>query len=172
MIKKGLKGSFGFTLIEILVTISIMGILTSLMAVNFSVGKKAGEVRNEALLLTQAIRELQTRAISGELINSVDYPSSYFFEVQGCSIGCDSYILNAGLNSGATSTPKMVRLNNIRIVFADDKMHKLEFLTPRGYATSTDFLEQEMIIKVQHKDDAGITKNIVINKISGRVDVK
>lgn len=59
----------GFTLIELLVSLSIIGIITGQMLANFRVGQQGSELRFSAEILTNQLREMQTNALSGRLID-------------------------------------------------------------------------------------------------------
>lgn len=60
-------GRRGFTLVELLVSISIIGVLTGMMMANFRGGQQAAEVRLAADILVNQIRAVQTSALSGRL---------------------------------------------------------------------------------------------------------
>lgn len=59
--------SKGFTLVELLVSISIIGVITGLMMANFRGGQQSAEVRLASDILVGQIRSVQTSALSGRL---------------------------------------------------------------------------------------------------------
>lgn len=61
--------SKGFTLVELLVSISIIGVLTGLMMANFRGGQQSAEVRLATDILVGQIRSVQTSALSGRLVS-------------------------------------------------------------------------------------------------------
>ncbi len=58
----------GFTLIEVLVVVAIIGIATSIVLVSMSSGRINQQVQGDARRLTGLIRELQNNALAGEQI--------------------------------------------------------------------------------------------------------
>lgn len=60
----------GFTLIELLVSITIFGVMTGFLMANFRSGRTADELRIGAQNVASALREAQTMALSGKLVNA------------------------------------------------------------------------------------------------------
>jgi prepilin-type N-terminal cleavage/methylation domain-containing protein len=63
------RGEGGFTLVELLVSISIIGVITGMMMANFRGGQQSAEVRLAADILVAQIRSVQTSALSGRLVS-------------------------------------------------------------------------------------------------------
>lgn len=63
-----LTAAFGFTLIEMLVSLSIFGIITGFVMANFRVGSQSDELRASSLIVAGVIRRAQTAALTGELV--------------------------------------------------------------------------------------------------------
>lgn len=61
--------SEGFTLVELLVSISVIGVITGLMMANFRGGQQSAEVRLAADILVGQLRAVQTSALSGRLVS-------------------------------------------------------------------------------------------------------
>lgn len=61
--------SEGFTLVELLVSISIIGVITGMMMANFRGGQQSSEVRLATDILVGQIRSVQTSALSGRLVS-------------------------------------------------------------------------------------------------------
>ncbi len=59
----------GFTLVELLVSISIIGVITGMMMANFRGGQQHTEVRLASDILVDQIRSVQTSALSGRLVS-------------------------------------------------------------------------------------------------------
>ena len=60
--------SKGFTLVELLVSISIIGVITGMMMANFRGGQQSAEVRLATDILVGQIRSVQTSSLSGRLV--------------------------------------------------------------------------------------------------------
>ena len=59
--------SKGFTLVELLVSISIIGVITGMMMANFRGGQQSAEVRLATDILVGQLRSVQTSALTGRL---------------------------------------------------------------------------------------------------------
>lgn len=62
------SASEGFTLVELLVSISIIGVITGMMMANFRGGQQSAEVRLASDILVGQIRAVQTSALTGRLV--------------------------------------------------------------------------------------------------------
>lgn len=61
--------SKGFTLVELLVSISIIGVITGMMMANFRGGQQSAEVRLASDILVGQLRSVQTSALTGRLVS-------------------------------------------------------------------------------------------------------
>jgi prepilin-type N-terminal cleavage/methylation domain-containing protein len=61
-------GAGGFTLVELLISISIVGVITGMMMANFRGGQHNTEVRLASDILVDQIRSVQTSSLSGRLV--------------------------------------------------------------------------------------------------------
>ncbi len=59
----------GFTLVELLLSISIIGVITGMMMANFRGGQRSTEVRLASEILVDQIRSVQTSSLSGRLVS-------------------------------------------------------------------------------------------------------
>lgn len=58
----------GFTMIEMLISLSIFAVVTAFVTANFRAGRQSDELRLSTQLLATAIRRAQTMAISGQTV--------------------------------------------------------------------------------------------------------
>ncbi|MEY4722718.1 MAG: hypothetical protein RLZZ324_231 [Candidatus Parcubacteria bacterium] len=58
----------GFTLVEMLISLSILAVITAFTTANFSAARKGDEVRLSSQLVASALRRVQSAATGGELI--------------------------------------------------------------------------------------------------------
>ncbi len=63
------RKSDGFTLVELLISISIVGVITGMMMANFRGGQHHTEVRLASDILVDQIRSMQTASLSGQLVS-------------------------------------------------------------------------------------------------------
>ncbi|MBI5765718.1 type II secretion system protein [Candidatus Falkowbacteria bacterium] len=89
-----MKIKHGFTLIETIVVIAIMSIIFAFLFVNFRGRENNRELENNALLVLDGLKRLQTMALAGETINGIS-PQYYFLKISNCSSGCSNYQLLA-----------------------------------------------------------------------------
>ncbi len=61
--------SKGFTLVEMLISMAIIGMITGMMMANFRGGQQVAEVRLASDLLVDQIRAMQTSSLSGRLVS-------------------------------------------------------------------------------------------------------
>lgn len=61
-------GARGFTLVELLVSISIIGVITGMMMANFRGGQQSAEVRLATDILVGQLRSVQTSSLTGRLV--------------------------------------------------------------------------------------------------------
>lgn len=90
------KNFSGFTLVEMLVVMSIIGIFSSFLVVNFRSQENQRQLKNGALALLDGIKKAQTLALSGSTLvsDAVDYgllvnPAYNFVNgSKSCQLGC------------------------------------------------------------------------------------
>jgi prepilin-type N-terminal cleavage/methylation domain-containing protein len=66
---KKLKNNFGFTMIELLIVMSVIGILSSSVFLNWKHGESGFALQNSAYKLSQDIREMQEMAMEAKEID-------------------------------------------------------------------------------------------------------
>lgn len=173
------KSRDGFTLIEILIALAVMGILFLLLIINFRQNQNSKDIRNDALLVLDGVKRVQTMSLSGQ-INNDQSPTSYEFLLTTCSLdsGCP-YSLNAKIDDTVINTIETVTIKNSKLSVVDNSggaagsQLLIGFKTPRAMAeikvdgSSTN----DAIIKLEHIKDSGIVRFIKINSISGRMDI-
>lgn len=82
-----MKKVFGFTIIELLVSISIFLIITSMVIVNFRSGQYRDELMGSAQFLQSTLREMQTMAFSGSKVICPGYVPSEAGEMTPAGYG-------------------------------------------------------------------------------------
>ena len=169
----------GFTLIEMMLVMVIIGIFSSLTVVNFRGNEKNSEVKRDALSLVDGIGQMQTAALSGQIING-NPPTKYFVDIENCLTDCQ-FILSATV-SGADVVLDTVDLDNsiVQVFEADSSSASsgvnIALKPPRGnlsiFADGDTDSQSSISIKLSHKSDTSIIRTISISSITGRVDIE
>jgi prepilin-type N-terminal cleavage/methylation domain-containing protein len=177
--KKNIGLQSGFTLIEMMIVVSIIGIMSAMTIVNFRSNEKEREMDNQALLLLDGIKRMQTSSLSGGLVNG-QVPMSYRIVVDKCLSSC-SYDLIASTTSSLISIGDSIGLpasavdivDELEVSIGDNLL--IEIFPPRGkmvlYIDGIVSPTNEAIIKLEHIGDSGVVKKVRTNGISGRLDL-
>jgi prepilin-type N-terminal cleavage/methylation domain-containing protein len=170
------KRQLGFTLVEMLMVLSIIMILSSGLAIDFWQEKKNQEIKQTAMEIFSAIKEAQTMALSGYEVGGISR-DSYSFSTAECSGTC-SYFLSGYLN-GTPTVIKNVNIDNddIIIEFAGgdtDESLETNFFPPRGdlEITRDGAAVDDISIIIRHGDIDDYNICLRVNRISGRMDIK
>ncbi len=81
---------YGFTLMELLVSLSIFVVITGTIIVNFQVGNYQAELGQSARLVANYIRQAQSRSLAGYTVNGVQ-ADGYGVLVQATGVSFDTY---------------------------------------------------------------------------------
>lgn len=165
----------GFTLIELIVVIAIIGFFSSFLLINFRSNQKVSEVRQQALLVIDLIKRAQTMALSGQLVEGVrpvGYGSAAACLVNGRP--CFGLIVttNDGENWNAVTQSdfsKNIKLVGPIYLFAfSGSRANLEISVVEG----SDLISvQDAVLRVENVDDTSIAQCIGANALSGRIDL-
>ncbi|MFA6919172.1 MAG: prepilin-type N-terminal cleavage/methylation domain-containing protein [Patescibacteria group bacterium] len=169
------KNSAGFTLIEILIAIAIFSILSSIMILNFRGDAKTKELKNDCQKITDALRQAQTMALSGQQVTNGSgksfIPDAYRFmpTCSGFPATCKSFSLIA--SSSPSFMMSKTRLDKSEIYGLNSLV--INFIPPsadssisvNGVATTS------VNIKVRHTQNNTLSRCVSYNSISGRIDI-
>lgn len=67
----------GFTIVELIVVISIISILSTIMLVDYGRGRTVIKKQQSVQTFVQAVRSAQNKALGGEVVNCTDSPCKY-----------------------------------------------------------------------------------------------
>ncbi|MDD5043128.1 MAG: prepilin-type N-terminal cleavage/methylation domain-containing protein [Patescibacteria group bacterium] len=163
----------GFTLVELLVSITIFALMTMFVVVNFRAGQKQDFLNLGAEEISNNLKKAQTAAVAGELIEGVVPKGGY-----GLYFASDStsYLYFADLDGNFNYTavdgviaeyplPKGVVINseNLSVVFDPPR--------PKIYFNGSD-IEAESEVMIKHQDLPEAVKKIIINSVSGKIDLE
>jgi len=175
--KKVLGNVFGFTLIEMMIVISIISIFSSMTVINFRANEKSKELDNQALILLDGIKKTQTSALAGKLIDD-ELPVAYRIEVAPCLSNC-SFDLKIEPLGESLYTLETSELSKSKISIVDENVNDIDKvlninISPFRGKMSMFFNgapTNVASIRLEHIDDSSISKLITINAISGRIDI-
>jgi prepilin-type N-terminal cleavage/methylation domain-containing protein len=176
-----LKISSGFTLLELIVVISITGILAAMVTANFLRIRTAQEIQNAANDMTSKVRGIQNAVLSGGLVNNPGtgtktgadaYDMVFTANTQQYTI---DYIFN---NPNSTSTsaetmslPVNVKINNITVNGVDLTPVRIRMSAPFGEVSISGAINRVVQINLTHLK-TGLNKAVIIDGISGRIAVQ
>lgn len=154
----------GFTLIEILISISIFSLLSSFVVANYQANEKAKRLKNQAQLIVSGLERAQNMALTGEAVAGI-VPLGYYFKMADCVSGC-SY----GIFAEAVDEDILVFSGNLAGLSAvtSDNLGELlvSFSAPRGRMVLSDEREEvSLALSVSGNDYC-----VRINSVSGRID--
>lgn len=165
----------GFTLIELVVVIAIIGFFSSFLLINFRSNQKVSEVRQQALLVIDLIKRAQTMALSGQLVEGakpIGYGSAAACLVNGRPCLGLMVTTNDGENWNVVTQSdfsKNIKLVGPIYLFAfSGSRANLEISAVEG----SDLISvQDAVLRVESVDDASIAQCIGANALSGRIDL-
>lgn len=168
----------GFTLVELMIVMAIIGIFSSLTIVNFRGTEKIRAIDHQSLLLLDGIKRIQTSSLSGKVVDN-QVPIAYRLKINKCSADC-YYDLSAKTATGEVNIDHVL-LEQSAVDIVSSSGNSLgnnlviEISPPRSnikiYINDNPIIGQEVLINLQHTDNSSISKNVRINSLSGRIDI-
>jgi prepilin-type N-terminal cleavage/methylation domain-containing protein len=159
------KNKFGFTLLELLIAISIFAILTSLVGISYRSNEKLRQLKDQSQIIVDGLQKAQNMALTGEAVTidgDLVVPSSYIFNLNSCTNNC-FYTVTAAGTSGSVELSK-VELKNLS---ANTNL-QAQFTPPRGKMALNG---NQTEVKLQISNSVGDDFCIKVNSISGRMDI-
>lgn len=170
----------GFTVIELLVVIFIVGIMSTILVVNWRKNEKTYLVRRTAQEIVQNIRKAQDLALTGKKIGTDDVPPYYgvYFDKQSTT----QYIVFGDRNGNGTYQPEGQDVNvetstlnpgvEIYNLSTGTKLNVV-FSVPDGFTTISGSVTQATISirKVGATCPSSSCKNIII-KNTGQISIE
>jgi prepilin-type N-terminal cleavage/methylation domain-containing protein len=179
----------GFTLLELIISISVMAVLTSVLLVNFGTVSKNGHFNTSLDTLISNLHKQQSLSISSRDVAGTP-SSAYGIEFQAGSLS-SSYNLftedKAGLrkSSNVVEFPKGIYIDSIIVIapdpvtggiFINPSTVTTRFLVPYGRTTATYSganNQQDAIVMLNLGTfDGSKYKQIVINGITGNISTQ
>lgn len=166
----------GFTLIELIVVIAIIGFFSSFLLINFRSNQKVTEVRQQALLVIDLIKRAQTMALSGQTVDGVK-PVGYGAAVVCLDNGnpCQGLVVSTineedgwGIVTQSELSKNVMLAGPIYLFAFSGSRANLEITAFEG---SSETVVSEAVLRIENVDDRAIAKCIGANALSGRIDL-
>lgn len=170
----------GFSLIEMLVSIFILTIITTLSITNYRAGEKKNLLNLESNVLLSNIRKMQNMVLNGSKFNEKEMPFGGYgihFENTGYTIFSDD---NANKVYDAGEAVNIAVLQKISLSVSGNN-NNLIFLPPKGQVcVNVDLCavcdcnlknggQYSVILSF---GETGDSKTITVNQISGRAEIE
>lgn len=169
--------NYGFTLIELMLAISLFMILSSFTIINYRTNEKVRELKNQAQEVVSGLQKIQNMALTGETVNG-KLPLSYKLSIAECSDDC-SYKLSALVSSDPAEPEEIISTTALKSVTISIKNNPagglaVKFSPPRGkmaLQSASDaeatYIDTEIEISNANHDGYFCVK---LNTVSGRID--
>ncbi len=130
----------GFTLLEVMIVIGIIGIMTAIMLVYFSNDEKTDKMLQlSAGEVVAAIREAQNNALNGKQSDSSKIPCDYQFEKNGSSGYKITYHYHSPESDGCSSIQDYAAYDLKNGISVDD-FSPVKFNIPFGTGVSLSYI--------------------------------
>ncbi len=161
------KKRYGFTFIELMVSISIFMLISGMMLANFRAGDNSSELTRSAELLVSKLRESQTRALSG--VGGLGVIGHGVYVVDGDTFFLpytDTGTSDLEYDSGEESVSVQL-LNNVEINTDAD----IAFAVPSGDVYESGVLQTSNVIITVLHISSGLHRDVTISFVSGQITI-
>lgn len=175
------KNQQAFSVIELIVSASIIAIMSVLVMANFRGSNQKTTLGNEAERLAAVIRETHINSLIGLTVNGARPAGGFGLHLQKCTSGC-SYILFAdqdqdhlydgGVNDSLVQQIGLLGANVYIDNIVPDNTLDITFVPPYGtiYFNGSDSVDQATITLGYGQTD--YKKNITLSRLTGRVEIE
>lgn len=177
----------GFTIIELLVSIGIFIVVTTMVVANFRAGSRSDELKISAETLVSNLRRAQNMALAGQLTDGVTPPGGYgvYFKLADVNryiIFADSngnliYDDGEALGDGTIILPLNVIIEKIKKSSGPVLSGEVVFKPPKPtiYICKTGVIpcetEDALFVTLKHTL-SNKTQQVSVSRISGRINVE
>ncbi len=177
----------GFTIIELLVSMGIFIVVTTMVVANFRAGSRSDELKIAAETLVSNLRRAQNMALAGQLTNGMTPQGGYGVYFKLADV--DHYVIfanNSGnlvyddgeaLADGVITLPLNVKLEKIEKSSGAALFGDVVFKPPKPviYICKTGVTpcqtEDALFITLKHTL-SNKTQQVSVNRVSGRINVE
>ncbi len=169
----------GFTLVELLISISIVAIMTAMVVVNIGGGSRKQELRLAADNLASVIRKAQISSSAGRQVNSAVPVGGYGVSLPACTTPpCSVYFfadLDGGLDyDGAAELQETVKLpSTIEIPTVPGGNMTLLFKPPQGVICLNVNCDQAGTADVTLRSKIDLSTVLLkVSRVSGQITIQ
>ncbi len=189
--KKYFKNQQGFSMIDLIVSASIVAILSAMVIANYRGSNQKIILDSEAERLSSIIRQANINALIGQTVNGVRPPGGFGVHIEKCahsSPAVCSYSLFADQDQDyklsaaddilqtINTFDKNVEFNNISAGSNSDIAQlDVTFVPPQGtmyFFDENGVLSDEEVTITLHFIKTSYQKFLIINRTSGRLDIQ
>ncbi len=194
-VRKNKINRSGFTLVELIVSISIIAVLTTMAINNFRGSNEKNILANEAERVASVIRQMHINSLIGQTVNGAR-PRSFGFNLQTCihsgtptichyisfadneTNGTIDYKYDSGddVLQTITTFDKNIEFTAINIGGSSLDELNIVFIPPQGsiqfFGSGTDALTDEEVEIVLRYHNTSYYKRITVNRISGQIEIQ
>ncbi len=173
----------GFSVIELIVSASIIAFISALVVVNFRGTNQKQAMANEADRLSSIIRQAHIDTLIGNTINGTRPPGGYGIHLQECQPENCSYIFYANDTNEYYYNSDFIVEEYTLIddnVYVDDVEYSqavdFVFVPPKGdiyfYDNSQNAISSETVTITLKYANTDYTHTIRLNRLSGQIEVE
>ncbi|MFH2136366.1 MAG: GspH/FimT family pseudopilin [Patescibacteria group bacterium] len=173
-----LRSKGGFTIIELLVSLGIFIIVTTMVVTNFRGGSRSDELKIAAETVASNLRRAQNMALAGEQFEGITPAGGYgiYFNLGNP----DKYIIfadkngNLAYDAGEVLPDGLITLppNMVIVGVLPAASSAVVFKPPKPTVYINGGTVNDIIAVTVKHNLSGKSKKIVLNRISGRIDVE
>jgi prepilin-type N-terminal cleavage/methylation domain-containing protein len=169
------KTKNGFTLIELMVVIAIIGFFSSFLLINFRSNQKVAEVRQQALLVIDLIKRAQTMALSGQTVDG-ERPVGYG-AVAICPNNDDPCLGVIAITDDGENWKMVTGTELSKNIILEGDIHLFAFSGSRANLEIIAIIDghetiiQDTVLRIENVSDSTIAQCIGANALSGRIDL-
>jgi len=176
----------GFTIIEMLIALSIIALLSTLVIANFTSLRVNSNLNSETEQLGALLRQTQLWALSGQTRGGIRPVGGWALHVEECSVGSCKHILfadtnpagvpnriyDAGLDELASEYVLDPSINVISVFPSNAGVLDIDFDSPyAGIYFNGMQVDAEAVIVLEH-EKTGAQRTVRIDRDSGRINLE